>query len=363
MLPTREVTLEFWVKPGVDSSFYADPDFERWSKTGLFGCATTGLSRYDFSKEEHLRSKGVLLGFEHFGVSTRDMDFALGMKNVSSFPVRLIRPNRWYHVAGTWDGKYQRVYLDGKLRDSVEREGEEGRDILYTDCNLVIGPFNLNNNSQLSTTYPVEMAEVRLWNISRTPREILEAHNRRIEPTTPGLIGLWRYLALGDNGSYVLQDLSGHQPTVNAQNSMRTLAGALDFPISQTESVQGDGLFDDFCMNPSSNFCGAYMTGPVAKPHYYLDGPTKYFKLLNDNINVVAKLLHPIAPTRCSSIGVSSCTGRAGTFRSRTGAGDMEWTRAISLPCSCGHGQASPLAYRPARPHRPHAERDWRSGY
>lgn len=209
------------------------------------------------TKESRRVAKGIALGFEHFGVSTSEKNWSMGFKNVSSFPSRLINPDRWYHVAGTWDGKYQRIYLDGKLRDSVFRPGQEKNDIIYTDCALVLG----SGNDQLS--FVGQLAEVRMWNISRTPSEIYEAHNKRVDPQTKGLIGLWRNLTVSEGQDPILNDLSGHQPAVVAGTSLQNNEDPkYSFPPPQEDNP----MYVEFrkCGPSNSSLCSQYINSDVA---------------------------------------------------------------------------------------------------
>jgi len=51
-----------------------------------------------------------------------------------SLPISL---NRWHHIAGTYDGEYQKIYIDGNLEDSVEWIGT-----FDVDSTLSIGRDN-----------------------------------------------------------------------------------------------------------------------------------------------------------------------------------------------------------------------------
>ena len=96
-----------------------------------------------------------------------------------------ITSKSWYHIAGTYDGKYQKLYLNGKLVSSAEPGFgllSAGRD------NLVIG----KSNADCRLYFKGVIDEARLYGRSLLESEIEALYNGHIhEIKTLALIGYW----------------------------------------------------------------------------------------------------------------------------------------------------------------------------
>jgi hypothetical protein len=72
--------------------------------------------------------------------------------------------DRWVHVAGTWDGSWLRLYVDGQEDGSTFFNGS----ISYTGVSTTrIGGSVFDGES-----FRGELAEVRIWDVARTPAEL-----------------------------------------------------------------------------------------------------------------------------------------------------------------------------------------------
>jgi hypothetical protein len=101
-----------------------------------------------------------------------------------------IVPNKWYHLAATYDGSNLRIFVNG------EEEGAKpvSDTMARTTDNFRIGArnayvTNTNTNGIID--------EARVWDVTRTQAEIRSSMNRTIPGSTPGLVGYWRF----DDGS------------------------------------------------------------------------------------------------------------------------------------------------------------------
>ena len=83
-------------------------------------------------------------------------------------------PGYWYHLTGTYDGKVQRIYMDGKL--TAESKVQNGP-ILYPPK----GRFALGAYIDENEHYPFEgrLEQVTLWDRSLKPKEIADLFNER----------------------------------------------------------------------------------------------------------------------------------------------------------------------------------------
>jgi gliding motility-associated-like protein len=99
--------------------------------------------------------------------------------------IRVINPsqlslNRWYHIAGTYDGKRVKYYVNGCLVIDSAFTGN-----LYQNNFLTtIG----NRNSCLCEPFFGKIDEVRIWNTARSQQEIAE--NMLVLPNPPAQQGL-----------------------------------------------------------------------------------------------------------------------------------------------------------------------------
>ena len=77
----------------------------------------------------------------------------------------VMKTNQWYHVAGTYDGKVIRLYLDGKMIDSLIAGTQLG--VSYS-TQLTIG----NHSNVYSRHWHGKIDEVRIWNYARSQSDI-----------------------------------------------------------------------------------------------------------------------------------------------------------------------------------------------
>lgn len=96
-------------------------------------------------------------------------------------------PDRWQHVAATYDGSELRVYVDGRLRNG---SGEQSKEIRYADpARLLIGA---GESERLGERFKGWIDDVRLWDHARTGAEIKRAMNHRLRGDEAGLVAYWR---------------------------------------------------------------------------------------------------------------------------------------------------------------------------
>ena len=137
--------------------------------------------------------RGWLLGYENqqfcFALATEKTNRLTYLKDPESYSTGL-----WYHVVGTYDGKTQRIYVDGQPKATSSTQSGP---ILYPPkLPLSLGAYRDDNEN-----YPLEgqVAYTALWNRSLTAKEILQQFNARkqefpgAEPSqnAPVLAGDW----------------------------------------------------------------------------------------------------------------------------------------------------------------------------
>lgn len=82
-----------------------------------------------------------------------------------------LSPGEWHHVAAVWDGRRERLYVDGELQGEVERPGQPNPN----PYPLMIG--NWEYPSCHGTAFGGSLDEVKVWRRALSAEEVL-AHAR-----------------------------------------------------------------------------------------------------------------------------------------------------------------------------------------
>ncbi|MDZ8110650.1 MAG: LamG-like jellyroll fold domain-containing protein [Nostoc sp. DedQUE12a] len=187
----KEITLEAWVycqnqrrRTGIVSNV-----FDTTAKESGYGLLLDGKSGIFFALKT--ASQGI-----HYLSSKVDS----------------LTLNQWHHLAGTYDGKQIKVYIDG-----VEKATKAiaNSPISYEPENdLSIGTYKDNNE-----TYPFQgkISEVRIWNVARTQQEIQNNLYQRLGGNEPGLVGYWP-LNEGSNNIAHDRTSNANHGTINGAN-------------------------------------------------------------------------------------------------------------------------------------------------
>jgi PKD repeat protein len=151
--------------------------------------------------------------------------------------------NQWTHIAVTYDSDTLLMFVDGQLivttPYAVSGENTEplkfGASTGASCCCNLIGLID----------------EVRIWNIVRTPAEIVAYYNRTVDSRTPGLVGYWTFD--DDSTDQIAHDwsLTGNDGTLGANSSI-----AFDDPfrVLSTAPVTMLDHYAAFVFAPDSGF-------------------------------------------------------------------------------------------------------------
>lgn len=171
-----------------------------------------------------------------------------GTWNELSSSTTVLTLNTWQHIAGTYDGSYLRLYVNGIVTDSIAKT------VTMTGSNtinLLLGtsPYDLNR------TFPGRIDEVRIWNVARTKIEINNQMNSEMCTMPSSLKGYYTFnqgTAGGTNTTVTsATDLSGNTNTGTLTN----------FALTGTSSnwVTGKALTPGFVSSSIPvNTCGSY---------------------------------------------------------------------------------------------------------
>ncbi len=123
----------------------------------------------------------------------------------------------WHHVAGTYDGVMQRLYVDGLEVASARASGN----VVFAGTDLSLGSW-----SGTAEFYKGLIDEVRIWNIARDPEQIRRSMNQTVVGTEAGLVAFWR---LDEGTGLTITDSSGNGRTGTLTNG--TSWATSDAPI------------------------------------------------------------------------------------------------------------------------------------
>ena len=107
--------------------------------------------------------------------------------------------NVWIHLAGTYDGQVQRIYIDGFL-DKEEIHDDYQAIQPIQDQNLLLG-------RSVSYYSDCSIDDVRLWNKELNELEVVESMGNELLGTENGLISYWQ---IDENFSNEISDVAGN---------------------------------------------------------------------------------------------------------------------------------------------------------
>ncbi len=98
----------------------------------------------------------------------------------------------WHHIAGTFDGQYTRLYVDGVLRDTDDAGGSYS--ITYDiDNSTIIGEEAGGGATPDGDNYSGKLDEVRIWNTARTAAQIRDNMFRTLDGDETNLQAYYRF--------------------------------------------------------------------------------------------------------------------------------------------------------------------------
>jgi hypothetical protein len=148
LAPTTAVTVEAWIRTSSQR-----------------GTLQTIVSKYR-SNSGSDADDGYLLAIEPFGVAR------FQISNGSNFHILTgngdLRDGQWHHVAGTYDGQWLRLYVDGVLQASGPLAGP----MPSNATPLYIGAMPEGANGVMSHYFEGRIDDVRIWSVARTQAQI-----------------------------------------------------------------------------------------------------------------------------------------------------------------------------------------------
>ncbi|BDB52412.1 LamG-like jellyroll fold domain-containing protein [Flavobacterium ammonificans] len=147
----------------------------------IFMSSTSAYAMNIVSKHTDSSNLNYLLRPKTFEISTSNGFYLMN----NPYALEL---NKWYHVAGTYDGQFVRYYVNGCL---VIKNPATGN-LLQNNINTGIG--NRTSNFQEFEQFFGSIDEVRIWNVCRSENDIKNNMNTLPNPSTQvGLKGYYKF--------------------------------------------------------------------------------------------------------------------------------------------------------------------------
>ncbi len=114
-----------------------------------------------------------------------------------SYPVSNLTNNTWYHIAGTFDGRIMRLFVNGNQVSTYDL-GSNGT-VFYSFPNnpVFLGADPTETATPQGLYYTGSLDEVRMWNVVRTQAQIQSALNKEIDPddlvNNAGLVSYYKF--------------------------------------------------------------------------------------------------------------------------------------------------------------------------
>jgi endo-beta-N-acetylglucosaminidase D len=126
----------------------------------------------------------ALLRLGDAGIAANQVQFVLqvGTANLKVTSTTRLTAGTWYHIAGTFDGRNMRLYINGVQDATTSAVGNA----------VANAPFSLGRNNSSPRILDGWLDELRAWTRALTPAEIA-ANACNVPPaSTAGLAGYWR---------------------------------------------------------------------------------------------------------------------------------------------------------------------------
>ncbi len=134
-------------------------------------------------------------GVPYFGISDGSAGSAMETDYSETIPAFA-----WTHLAGTYDGSYLRLYVNGIERSSV-----------FIETDIGSGSTGLYIGRLVGRAFAGLIDEVRLWNITRDQVDIQNDMSVELTGTETGLAGYWKFNGIEEiNGFQAARDYTSN---------------------------------------------------------------------------------------------------------------------------------------------------------
>jgi len=128
--------------------------------------------------------------------------------DVRTTPDATLQPNRWTHVAVTYDSYTMKLYLDGVLVGENSYAAQAM--VPFSARPLLVGREFLSPAGYDPTAFHGEVDEVRIWSGALSAEELAAWYDRPLTMRHPRFIQLQAYYPLDESAGTVAHDFSGY---------------------------------------------------------------------------------------------------------------------------------------------------------
>jgi hypothetical protein len=192
------ISVEAWVYPIA----FPSPQYTEPIVTGrlLNPSASDPVTAYHFAVAH-------VDGVPHAYFSVGDNQ---SLNSIAAVSPEEIQAYRWTHVAGTYDGNYIKIYVNGVLKSQAAANFPVSTRM---DA-FCIGGWG-------ASLFQGLIDEVRLWKVARTQSEIQSSMNMELAGTESGLVGYWKM-----NGTSVINQKTIVPDETGNHNDLQVLSHA-----------------------------------------------------------------------------------------------------------------------------------------
>ncbi len=201
---TKSITIAAWVKHNTGSP-------KLWEDIVMKGNTAYGFQFY--------RNQG------YFTFHLTANPFA--WKNLPS----TVKPQAgvWYHVVGTYDGKTQRIYINGKLNN----ERDDVFTINTNSCPLTIGYKVASDNNYFNGV----VDDVRIYNRALTPEEVKMLYYSTLWKHTPSNWKFYTKITGLSDGRYTFYALAKDTSGNEGKSEVRHITISTTTPIPEFPAI------------------------------------------------------------------------------------------------------------------------------
>jgi hypothetical protein len=306
---------------------------EAWIKPTAFGTEVWKNNIID--KETWTPQQGYMLRCGAGGKLNFNLGGGSGWNELTT-ATAVLTLNTWHHVAGTYDGSYMRLYVDGVCTDSIAKSVSF---VNASTSNLVIG-----DNTQMGRNFAGWIDEVRIWSVARTKAQIVANMNQEICGGQSGLAAYYRFNqgVAGGTNTTVTSALNSASNGTAATLSSFALSGSTSNwvtgqTLTATQNYGGDTIYDTFCAGSTYTFGSQSLNsaGTYDETFYTAAGCDSIVTLILSELQGVTH-----------SFNDTICQGGSYTFNGQTITNPGTYTATFPASNGCDSVVSVVLAYR-----------------
>ena len=97
--------------------------------------------------------------------------------------------SQWVHFAMTWNGTAVMAYVNGALKSTKVAPSNSAQKVLMTGSS----PFTLGGYPSENAYFAGYIDELRVWNVTRSESDLVQAMHHTLLGTEAGLVGYWKF--------------------------------------------------------------------------------------------------------------------------------------------------------------------------